>query len=94
MKKQLAKLICAAGLFGLAMVASAEPVDINRANAEELAEALQGVGEARAEAIVQYRSQNGPFGSVDELVQVQGIGSRIVDMNRDVLRVETSDRSS
>ncbi len=93
MKKQLGKLMCAAALFGLAMVASAEPVDINQANAEELAKALQGVGEARAEAIVEYRSQYGPFGSVDELVQVQGIGSRIVDMNRDVLRVETSDHS-
>ena len=93
MKKQFAKLICAAGLFGLAMMASAEPVDINRADAQELAEALQGVGEARAEAIVEYRSQNGPFGSVDELVQVQGIGSRIVDMNRDVIRIETPDRS-
>jgi len=93
MKGQLGKLICAASLFGLAMVASADPVDINRANAEELANALQGVGDARAEAIVEYRSQHGPFGSIDELVQVQGIGSGIIDINRDVLRVESPDRS-
>ena len=94
MKVQLGKLVCAASLFGLAMVASADPVDINNANAQELANALEGVGEARAEAIVQYRSQHGPFGSVDELVEVQGIGSRIVDMNRDVLRIQSSDQSS
>ena len=93
MKKPLTKLICALGLLGLAMVASADPVDINRANAKELAKALQGVGEARAEAIVEYRSAHGSFASIDELVQVEGIGSRIVDMNRDVIRVENSDQS-
>jgi competence protein ComEA len=93
MKARFNKWICAASLLGLSMVALADPVDINRANAEELANALQGVGEARAEAIVEYRSQNGPFASIDDLVQVDGIGTRIVDMNRDVIRVEGSDRS-
>lgn len=93
MKARFSKWICAASLLGFSMVALADPVDINRANAEELANALQGVGEARAEAIVEYRSQNGPFASVDDLVQVEGIGTRIVDMNRNVIRVEGSDRS-
>lgn len=93
MRNRFKKFICAAGLFGLAMVASADPVDINQANAQELANALQGVGVARAEAIIEYRSEHGPFASIDELVQVQGIGSRIVDMNRDVIRVEDSDQS-
>lgn len=54
-------------------VASNEPVNINLANASEL-EALTGVGPKTAESIVEYREQNGPFGSVAELEDVSGIG--------------------
>ncbi len=87
----LGKLLVAASLLGLAAVASADPVDINRASAKEMASALEGVGKARAEAIVRYRENNGPFGAVDELVRVDGIGKGIVDMNRNNLRVNAPD---
>ena len=65
----------------------AADVDINSADAATLAAVMSGVGERRAEAIVAYREQHGPFASVDELVQVSGIGPRIVEDNRDKLRV-------
>ena len=68
-------------------VFAAEPVDVNSATAEALAEAIDGVGLKRAEAIVNFRDENGPFRSLDDLVQVRGIGERIVEGNRDNLTV-------
>ena len=61
-------------------------VDINEANAVELAETLTGGGEERARAIVAYREANGPFQSVDDLVSVKGIGEAILSEN--VSRIE------
>lgn len=52
-------------------------VNINTATAEELATA-KGIGDAKAEAIVAYREQNGPFKSVDDLTQVKGIGPQLL----------------
>lgn len=63
-------------------------VDINTASAEQLAEALDGVGPAKSEAIVAYREQNGGFKHIDELVNVRGIGLRTVDQNRDRIQLE------
>lgn len=65
---------------------AAEPVNVNTANAEELAQALDGVGLKKAEAIIEYREQNGPFQHSDELVSVKGIGLKTVDRNRDSIR--------
>jgi competence protein ComEA len=48
---------------------------------------LSGVGEAKAKAIVAYRESNGPFASVDELLEVKGIGKAILDKNREKLEV-------
>lgn len=50
-----------------------QKIDLNRAEAW-LLEALPGIGETRAEAIVAYRNQHGPFRSVSELTRVTGIG--------------------
>ena len=62
-----------------------QPVNINSASAEEIAEALKGVGMSKAAAIVTYRDENGPFKHVDELVNVKGIGLRTVDINREYI---------
>lgn len=64
------------------------PVDINTAGAEALAEAIKGVGLKRAEAIIAYREQNGPFATVDDLAKVQGVGERIIEGSRTNLTVQ------
>ena len=63
-------------------------VNINTADAQTLATALDGVGESRARAIVAYRDEHGPFRSVDDLVQVKGIGERVLDANRNRITVK------
>ena len=65
-----------------------DAVNINTATAEELAAALSGVGQARAEAIIEYREANGRFASVDELTRVSGIGRSTVDANRERILVD------
>lgn len=61
---------------------TAERVDLNTADATTLQSALEGVGKIKAEAIVAYREANGPFGSVDELLEVKGIGSSLLERNK------------
>lgn len=74
-------------LFAHSVIGS-EPVNINTAPAEELAEKLDGVGEARAEAIVEFRNENGEFLSAEDLKLVSGIGDVTVEQNRDRIQVE------
>ncbi|MFW9077799.1 ComEA family DNA-binding protein [Pseudomonas sp. P2757] len=62
-------------------------VDLNNADAITLQKSLAGVGEAKAKAIVAYRESNGPFASIDELLEVKGIGKAILDRNRDNLEI-------
>lgn len=69
-------------------LAAAESVNINTASAEEIAEALSGVGMSKAQKIIEYREQNGPFAHIDELVNVKGIGLRTVDKNRAVILLQ------
>jgi competence protein ComEA len=61
---------------------SQKQVNINTADAKTLDDALLGIGLRKAEAIVAYRKQHGPFKSVDGLDQVKGIGSKTIDSNR------------
>jgi competence protein ComEA len=58
------------------------PVNVNTASAAELEE-LPGVGPATAEAIIAHREQHGPFGSVDDLLDVRGIGEAKLEQLRD-----------
>jgi competence protein ComEA len=60
----------------------AGPVDINRADAQTLATELEGVGLSKAEAIVAYRQEHGPFKSPEDLLEVKGVGPRILEQNR------------
>jgi competence protein ComEA len=66
----------------LAPAIQAEPVNINTADATALAKALNGIGPAKAKAIVSYREKNGPFKSVDQLAMVEGITQKLIDKNR------------
>jgi competence protein ComEA len=67
--------------------ALAGPVDINTADAETLARELQGIGAARARAIVEYREHNGRFRSADEILNVKGIGPQVLEQNKGNLQV-------
>ena len=69
------------------LAAFAEPVNINTADAAALAKALNGVGPAKAKAIVTYRDKNGPFKSVDQLTMVEGITQKLIDKNRADIRL-------
>ena len=65
-----------------AVLMAGEAVNVNKADATTLAAGIKGVGEAKAEAIVAYRKEHGPFKTIDDLTQVPGIGERIVEINR------------
>ena len=60
-------------------------VSINNASAEELARAMNGVGLKKAQAIVSYREEYGPFKTVEDLKQVPGMGNSLVERNLAVL---------
>lgn len=61
----------------------AAPVNVNSASASEIADALSGVGEVKAQAIVEYRKAHGGFKSVEELSNVKGIGAKTLEKNKD-----------
>lgn len=54
---------------------------MNQANLQQL-QTLNGVGEKKAQAIVEYRQKNGGFKTVDELVNVKGIGPKLLEKNK------------
>ncbi|MCE5181897.1 MAG: helix-hairpin-helix domain-containing protein [Betaproteobacteria bacterium] len=83
MKKLLLILIAC---FAFATAAFAGPVNLNTATQAEL-DTLKGVGPVKAKAIVDYRTQNGPFKSVDDLEKVSGFGKKTVDKLRADLTV-------
>jgi len=68
-------------------LAWAGPVNINAADANTLARELDGIGPAKAQAIVEYRQKNGPFRSPEDLLKVQGIGQRVLEQNRGNIRI-------
>lgn len=85
-------LIATALCFAAAgAAAAATSVDINTADAATLADSLNGVGMVKAEAIVAYRDEHGPFDSADQLIEVKGIGLRTVENNREVIEVTKRD---
>lgn len=61
-------------------------VDINSADKKEL-ETLSGIGPATAEKIIEYRNEGNCFKSIDDLKKVKGIGEKIIEKNRDSIKV-------
>jgi competence protein ComEA len=66
--------------------AAGTPVNINTASATEL-DALQGVGPATAQKIIDYRTANGAFKSIDEIKNVSGIGDAKFAAMKDMITV-------
>lgn len=62
-------------------------VDINNASAKDL-QTLKGVGDKKAQMIVDYRVKNGEFKSVEDLMKVDGIGKKIIEDNKKELEVK------
>ncbi len=61
---------------------AAESVNINTADAETIADVLVGIGPAKAEAIINHRKTHGPFKSLEQLGDVDGISAGTVSRNR------------
>lgn len=66
-------------------IQSASRVSINSANAAALAEHLIGIGPAKAEAIVSWRSQNGRFNNIEQLLEIKGIGAATLNKNKHLI---------
>ena len=87
--KHRTRLIVRSLILALVPAASwAGPVNVNTADAATLARELDGIGPAKAQAIVDYRQKNGAFKSADDLLKVEGIGERVLEMNKANIRVE------
>lgn len=61
--------------------------DINVADVAQLSENLKGIGPAKARAIVEFRAAHGPFTTVDELLEVKGIGPKTLENIRGYISV-------
>lgn len=71
-------MLCVGNVF-------AAQVSINKADVLTLAQGLKGVGEKKAQAIVDYRKMHGAFSSLDDLEKVKGISLKTINNNRDNL---------
>lgn len=80
--KTLGKVIFVSVLLVGANLGFAGPVNVNSADAQTLADNINGIGPKKAQAIVNYRNQNGPFKSHQDLLKVKGIGQKIIDKNK------------
>lgn len=67
---------------------NANVVNINTATASEIQDKLVGIGEKKAQAIVEYREKNGKFLNVEQLTEVSGIGKATLEKNRDRIVIE------
>lgn len=79
---KLIKSVIASAILTCTQLAFAAPVEINKADAELIADSLKGIGEKKAEAIVAYRVNNGAYETADELINVKGIGKGILSRIR------------
>jgi competence protein ComEA len=84
--KRLPGQVTGAAPAGVASGSAGGPINVNTATAADL-EALSGIGEVLAQRIVDYRTEHGPFASVDDLLDVSGIGDAILADIRDQVTV-------
>jgi len=71
------RLLAVIALFVAGVGFACAAVNINTASVDEL-DAVKGIGPGKAKAIVEYRSKNGPFKSVNDLKGVKGFGDKSV----------------
>lgn len=85
MKRVIRTLVFASILLVMPAIALATPVDINSANMETIATGLKGIGDKKAQAIIDYRNKHGAFQSIDDLLNVPGIGEKTLQQLRSKL---------
>ena len=78
--------------LGFASMASA--LNINTADAPTLSAELKGIGMTKAEAIVNFRTEHGPFSEPNDLIAVPGIGPKIVEMIQDQITFEDANAAT
>jgi competence protein ComEA len=71
------------------VTSTTELIDINTASTTELEE-LPGIGPTTAQKIVEYREQNGPFISIEDIINVSGIGPGTYERIKDLITVGPS----
>jgi competence protein ComEA len=76
---KLVTTLAAIAALTFSSLSFASPVNINTANAEQIADALNGIGIVKAQAIVDYRTDNGLFSSAEQVVMVRGIGDKTLE---------------
>jgi competence protein ComEA len=83
-------LAVSASVFSAAAVAvqTGQPVNVNTADAQAIADHLNGIGLKKAEAIVEHRKQHGPFRTLDDLKSVKGIGDATIANNEKLIQLE------
>ncbi|MGB5327138.1 MAG: helix-hairpin-helix domain-containing protein [Gammaproteobacteria bacterium] len=80
--------LAALAALAISSVTAAAPVNINTADAAEIADALNGVGLSKAQAIVDYREAYGLFSQANEIVFVRGIGESTYENNKSDILVK------
>jgi len=85
---KIIKTFAALAAISISSITSAAPVNINTATATEIADALNGIGMSKAQAIVEYREAYGEFSRADEIVFVRGIGESTFENNKDDILVK------
>jgi len=87
--KKMSRIIVRSLIAALLPVGAwAGPVNINTADAKTIAKELDGIGPAKAQAIVDYRQKNGAFRSAEDLLKVDGIGAKVLEQNRGNIRLD------
>jgi len=75
-------------LFSFSSLLYAAQVNINTADADTLSNELSGIGQSKAEAIVAYRDQHGPYKQLEDLANVKGIGLSTIEKNKSKMILE------
>ncbi len=91
--KKRALVLCLVATFFITCVPAilageeVKKVNINQASVEEIV-LLKNIGSKYAERIVQYRQENGPFKSPEDLMKVKGIGAKTFELNKELITTE------